>query len=836
MNTAETIAAETGFSGRAVAGVISLLDDGATVPFIARYRKERTGGMDEDVIRAVRDRLAALRELDRRREAILESLRERELLTDELARAIAAASSRAELEDIYLPYRPKRRTRAQVAREAGLGALADFLEWGDDDALRRAIGSSGGGRPDSASTVDAAALIELAAVFVNEESGVTSAEAALAGARDILAERISESAEVRSALRGLFAQRAQLQSKRARGSRRAAGSGSRSRASDDTAPVSRGAADAGKPAADPADIYRDYFDHSEAAARAPSHRVLAILRGEREGHLSVHVLPEEERALDTIERQWVRERLMPWASAGGGGRSDGGGDSGTDPGAGTAADRARDNRRGAEAGTAGAADRGGPARGNSRCQAPSTPERAGGPLAVARRDQLEQAAAEAWKRLLAPSLENERKGELERVAQQEAAEVFAKNVRELLLAAPMGSRRLLAVDPGHRTGCKIVCLDEHGELAHHEAIYPLAPQRREREAADRLRALCGEHRIEAIAVGNGTGGREAHAFARGLELKRADGSPMPVVTVNEAGASVYSASAVAKEELPDHDVTVRGAVSIGRRLIDPLAELVKIDPQSIGVGQYQHDVDDKLLALRLADTVVSCVNAVGVDVNTASPHLLQHVSGLTAKSARAIVEKRRAAGRFRSRAELTGVPGLGPKRFELAAGFLRVRGENPLDATAIHPERYRLVERMARDLGASVAELVGNEALCRTINLKKYQSDDVGMATLTDIISELTRPGRDPRPEWDPVEFREDITEIGDLREGMKLAGVVTNITGFGAFVDIGVHRDGLVHISKLADRYVADPHEVVSVGARVEVTVTGVDLERGRISLSMVG
>ncbi len=786
VNTAETIAAETGFSGRAVAGVISLLDDGATVPFIARYRKERSGGMDEDAIRTVRDRLAELRELDRRRESILESLRERDLLTDELAAAVASATTRAELEDIYLPYRPKRRTRAQVAREAGLEPLADFLEWGDDDALRRVMPADGGMSGPASSAGDAA-LLEIAAAFANDDAGVTDAEAALAGARDILAERISESTVVRSALRDLFTRRAQLQSKRARGSRRGVGSDSPTGAPDGFASTAGGGSGAGsgKPAAtDPADVYRDYFDHSEAASRAPSHRVLAILRGEREGHLTVHVLPEEEQALETIERQWVRER----------------------------------------------------ARGNSRRQAHSAPDRAAGPLTVARRDQLEQAAADAWKRLLAPSLENERKGDLERAAQDEAAEVFAKNVRELLLAAPMGSRRLLAVDPGHRTGCKIVCLDEHGELVHHEAIYPLPPQRREREAAERLRTLCGEHRIEAIAVGNGTGGREAHAFARGLDLKRADGSPMPVVTVNEAGASVYSASAVAKEELPDHDVTVRGAVSIGRRLIDPLAELVKIDPQSIGVGQYQHDVDDKLLASRLADTVVSCVNAVGVDVNTASPHLLQHVSGLTAKSARAIVEKRRTAGGFHSRAELTGVSGLGPKRFELAAGFLRVRGDNPLDATAIHPERYRLVERMARDLGASVAELVGNEALCRTINLKKYQSDDVGMATLTDIVAELARPGRDPRPEWDPVEFREDINEIGDLREGMKLAGVVTNITGFGAFVDIGVHRDGLVHISKLADRYVADPHEVVSVGARVEVTVTEVDLERGRISLSMVG
>lgn len=755
-----TIADETGLSVRAVRGVIALLEDGATVPFIARYRKEQTASTDEEGIRAVRDRIAELQELDRRRESMIESLRERELLSDALAEALSQATSKAEIEDIYLPYRQKRRTRAEKARERGLEPLAEFLLAGAGSAKANA-----GVRADSlhAASVPAAEtddLSEHAASWVNPQVDVPDVESALSGARDIIAEWVSEDAELRRTLRTLFERRAALTAKRARGV---------------------DAADEG------AAVYRDYFDHSEAAAKAPAHRLLAMLRGEREGYLNIHVAPEDEQSLALIRRAWASSgstRDRSWS------RGDGG--------EGDAQERGTQNH--------GAHNR----------------------LNAACREQLDLALTDSYKRLLAPSLETERKGELESAAQTAAAEVFAKNLRELLLAAPMGGRRMLAVDPGMRTGCKIVCLDEHGELLSHEAIYPLPPRNQTREAEERVRALCDSYSLEVIAVGNGTGGREAHAFLRALGVA-------PVVTVNEAGASVYSASPLAKKEFPDHDVTVRGAVSIGRRLMDPLAELVKIDPQSIGVGQYQHDIDAKLLESRLSDTVVSCVNSVGADLNTASAHLLRHVAGLNAKSAEAVVEYRRARGGFRSRAELTKVSGLGPRRFEQAAGFLRVRGDHPLDATAVHPERYDLVERMAADLSVTLSQLVGNRALCERIDLSKYIQADVGLPTLEDIVSALAEPGRDPRPEWDPVEFREDVSEVGDLRTGMKLPGVVTNITDFGAFVDIGVHRDGLVHISRLADRFVKDPHEIVSVGAAVEVTVVEVDQKRGRISLSMV-
>ena len=754
------IAEELKLTPASVAGILSLLENGATVPFIARYRKEQTESADEEVIRAVRDRAAELAELDRRRSSMLESLRERDLLSDELSARLEAANSRSELEDIYLPYRVKRRTRAQKAREAGFAPLADAIvrvACGDRFADEAGLLTAGDAdREDPAETILREQLSDADAV---------------AGARDIIAEAVAEDSGLRGELRTLFARRARLEAKRARGV---------------------------KAESEKATVYRDYFDHTETAAKAPSHRVLAILRGEREGQLSVHVLPEEDDAIATIRRRWLP------ATGRRSHRSDGGGSIGP---TGNAGGSAKD-----------------------RPGAP-LPAQKGRESASVCREHMETALADSWKRLLAPSLENERKSALQETAERTAAEVFAKNLRELLLAAPLGGKRMLAVDPGQRTGCKLVCLDEHGELLANETIYPLPPKNRTDEAARTVKRLCSEYRLQVIAVGNGTGGREAQRFLRDHAVDRS----MPVVSVNEAGASVYSASPVARREFPDHDVTVRGAVSIGRRLMDPLAELVKIDPKAIGVGQYQHDVDAALLEARLSDTVVSCVNAVGADLNTASAHLLRYVAGLNAKSADAVVEYRRKAGGFRTREELLKVSGLGPRRFEQAAGFLRVHGDHPLDATAVHPERYALVERIAGDLGVPVGELVGNRRLCETINLESYISDEAGRPTLEDIVAALAAPGRDPRPEWDPVEFRDDVSEIGDLAEGMRLPGIVTNITDFGAFVDIGVHRDGLVHISKLADRFVSDPHEVVSVGKSVEVSVVAVDLGRGRISLSMI-
>ncbi|MFP4644059.1 MAG: helix-hairpin-helix domain-containing protein [Spirochaetales bacterium] len=757
----KTIAYELKRSPASVAGILSLLENGSTVPFIARYRKEQTGNADEEFIRAVRDRAVELTELDRRRTSMIESLRKRDLLGDELSARLEAANSKSELEDIYLPYRVKRRTRAQKAREAGFAPLADAIA-----LVACGVRIADSAALDSADTTDADRADARAERLADSRPGDRAAEAmgilreqlsnadAVAGARDIIAEEAAMDSALRGELRTLFSRRSVFEAKRARG----------------VAPESEKAA-----------VYRDYFEHREPAARAPSHRVLAILRGEREGQLSVHLLPDEHEAMAIIRRHRPARNQTE-----------------------------RDGRIGAIA---------------ERDQS----------LASACREQMETALYDSWKRLLAPSLENERKTALKEAAEREAAEVFAKNLRELLLAAPLGGKRVLAVDPGLRTGCKLVCLDEHGELLATETIYPLPPGNRTDEAARTVQRLCGEYRIEIIAVGNGTGGREAQRFLRDHVSGSATCGAMPVVSVNEAGASVYSASPVARREFPDQDVTVRGAVSIGRRLMDPLAELVKIEPKAIGVGQYQHDVDPALLDARLSDTVVSCVNAVGADLNTASAHLLRYVAGLDTKSADAVVEYRRRAGGFRTRKELLKVAGLGPRRFEQAAGFLRVHGDYPLDATAVHPERYALVERIAEDLGVSVVELVGNRRLRENIDLESYISDDAGRPTLEDIVAALEAPARDPRPEWDPVEFRDDVGRIDDLAEGMRLPGVVTNITDFGAFVDVGVHRDGLVHISKLADRFISDPHEVVAVGTSVEVTVVSVDLDRGRISLSMI-
>jgi len=698
------IANELGLAARQIAATAELLAAGSTVPFIARYRKEVTGGMDEVAIIAVRDRLEQLRDLDARRSTILNSLTEQGKLTDELKGKVLAAETMAVLEDIYLPYRPKRRTRGMMAREKGLEPLANRLfEQGEMDVQ-----------------VEAAA-------FISEEKGVASADEALAGARDIIAEWVNEDAAARQEIRELFARRAVLTSKLVAGKE----------------------VEGAK--------FKDYFDWSEPLSAAPSHRILAVRRGAEEGVLSFHIEVDEDQAIALLERRFVK--------------------------------------------------------------APT-------PAAA----QVRQAVKDSYKRLMSVSMETDSRLESKKRVDEEAIRVFAANLRELLLASPLGSKRVMAIDPGFRTGCKLACLDATGKLLFHDVIYPVEPANRVEEAAAKVKVLCDKLQIQAIAVGNGTGGRETESFLRSLELP---GRP-PVVMVNEAGASVYSASQVAREEFPDHDVTVRGAVSIGRRLMDPLAELVKIDPKSIGVGQYQHDVDPKALKKSLDDTVVSSVNAVGVEVNTASKQLLSYVSGLSERLAGAIVRRREESGPFKSRRELTKVTGMGPKTFEQAAGFLRVReSDNPLDASAVHPESYGVVERMAGDLKCTVADLIARPDLRQQLDLKRYVDDKIGMPTLTDIVAELAKPGRDPRKQFEAFQFA-DVKELKDLSPGMKLPGIVTNVTAFGAFVDVGVHQDGLVHVSELADRFVKDPAEVVKVQQQVTVVVMAVDLERHRISLSM--
>jgi uncharacterized protein len=701
-----TVAAELRLGPAQVQAVAALLAEGATVPFIARYRKERTGSLDEVAITTIRDRLAQLAALDARRTAIRDSLAERGLLTDELARALAAAPTLAALEDLYLPYRPKRRTRASLARERGLEPLVTLL-WAQDP------------------TTDPAAA---AAAFVDPDKGVPGVEEALQGARDILAERVNEDADARAALRDLFAREGIISSTVIKGKE----------------------AEGAK--------FRDWFAWQEPLARAPSHRLLAIWRGEREGILKVSVRPPEEKALALLQRRFVTGR---------------------------------------------------------------------GPAAA----QVQEAVIDGYQRLMAPSLETETRHAAKERADTEAIRVFAQNLRELLLAPPLGTKAVIAIDPGFRTGCKTVCLDPQGRLLHHEVLHFTGSDAARQAAQRRLVELVRQYRAEAVAIGNGTGSRETEAAVRAAGLDPA----VPVVVVNEAGASVYSASDLARQELPDQDVTVRGAVSIGRRLIDPLAELVKIDPKAIGVGQYQHDVDQNRLQASLDETVISCVNAVGVEVNTASAALLTYVSGLGPALARQIVAWREANGPFPSRAALKQVPRLGPKAFEQCAGFLRVRGgKHPLDASAVHPERYALVERMAADLGCTVADLLADPDRRAQIRLEAYVDAEVGLPTLRDILAELARPGRDPRPAFEVFSFAEGVHALEDLKPGMALPGIVTNVTRFGAFVDIGVHQDGLVHVSQLADRFVADPTTVVKVGQKVQVTVLEVDRERRRISLSM--
>jgi uncharacterized protein len=705
-NHVETVSCETGLKPDQVNATARLLEDGATVPFIARYRKEATGALDETLVTTIRDRLARLDELDKRRSAVLKSLMEQGKLTDELQNLILRAQTPAELEDIYLPFRPKRRTRAAIAREKGLEPLALIL-FEQDPA------------------VDPMAQ---ARIFINPEQQIASAEDALSGARDIIAEWVNENADARSKLRALFSERGILRSRVAPG-KEAEGI-----------------------------QYRDYYDKEELLADAPSHRILAVRRGEKEGFLTVHVEPPEKGALNLLESIFIKNDSAASMQVG-----------------------------------------------------------------IAVRD--------SFKRLLEPSLETEAKNESKLRADREAILIFADNLRHLLLAPPLGLKKVMAIDPGFRTGCKLVCLDPQGKLIHAETIYPHSGQQASEKAGERIRLLAAKYATEAIAIGNGTAGRETESFIRGLDLPQ----EIQVVMVDESGASIYSASSVAREEFPDRDLTVRGAVSIGRRLMDPLAELVKIDPKSIGVGQYQHDVDQADLKKCLDDIVVSCVNAVGVEINSASPQLLSYVSGLGPQLAANIVSHRENNGPFRTREQLKKVPRLGPRAFQQSAGFLRTSGgENPLDASAVHPESYPIVEKMARDLGCSVADLMREPSVREKIDPALYVTREAGIPTLIDIMSELAKPGRDPRKSFEAFSFAPGIEKLTDLEPGMKLPGIVTNVTAFGAFVDIGVHRDGLVHVSQLSDGFVKDPRQVVRVHQKVAVTVLDVDLERGRVSLCM--
>ncbi|MDA8098111.1 MAG: Tex family protein [Nitrospiraceae bacterium] len=705
-NHIATIAGELNLSEKQVAACAQLLDEGGTVPFISRYRKEATGSMDEVAVAAVRDRLEELRELGKRREAILKSLEETGKLTEELKAKVLAAEAMTVLEDIYLPYRPKRRTRAAIAKEKGLEPLA----------MR--IFSQDAGIDPSAE----------AAAYIDAEKGVATADEALAGARDIIAETVNEDPQARQAMRTLFTSKAAFRTR-----------------------VIAGKEEEGSK-------YKDYYDWQEAVSSAPSHRILAMRRGEKEGFLVLRVTPPEEDALALLESLFVK---------------------------------------------------------------------GGGPASA----QVKLAIHDGYKRLLSLSMETETRLVSKDRADGEAIRVFAGNLRQLLLAPPLGRKNVLAIDPGFRTGCKVVCVDRQGKLLHHDVIYPLFNEKSAGGAGAKVAELCRTFGIEAIAIGNGTAGRETEAFVRRLGLP----ASIRIVMVNESGASIYSASEAAREEFPGEDVTVRGAVSIGRRLMDPLAEMVKIDPKSIGVGQYQHDVDQAALRKSLDDVVMSCVNSVGVEVNTASKQLLTYVSGLGPQLAGNIVAYRNTNGPFHSREDLKQVPKLGPKTFEQAAGFLRISdAAHPLDRSAVHPESYPVVDAMAADLGCTIADLLNSAELRKKIATERYVTEKVGLPTLRDIMGELARPGRDPREQFETVQFAEGVEKIEDVQPGMRLPGVVTNITAFGAFIDIGVHQDGLAHISQLSDKYIKDPNEAVKVHQKVMATVLEVDVKRKRISLSL--
>ncbi len=702
---AEMIARELNLQPWQVFNTIKLMEGGATIPFMARYRKEMTGSLDEVQLAAIRDRHLQLVELEKRREYILGSVQEQENLTPELEKQIREATTLTALEDLYLPYKPKRKTRATIAREKGLEPLAKSLM--------------------AQNPVDPE---EKAEAFIDPEKSVNSAEEALAGARDIIAEWVNESLPAREQVRNLFTREAMISSRPVKGKELEG------------------------------IHYQNYYDTTEQILRAPSHRILAMFRGEEEGFLRLDVEPAEEKAIARLNRIFLKG----------------------------------DNEAA---------------------------------------HQVEMAVKDAYKRLLQPSMETEMRQLAKQKADDEAIKVFAGNLRQLLLAAPLGQKNVLAVDPGFRTGCKLVCLDRQGRLLHNETIYPHPPQSEVREAVAKVKNLVSAYGVEAIAIGNGTAGRETENFIRKIPFDR----PLVSIMVNESGASVYSASAVAREEFPEYDVTVRGAVSIGRRLMDPLAELVKIDPKSIGVGQYQHDVNQQSLQHSLEDTVVSCVNQVGVELNTASKQLLSYVSGLGPSIAGNIVEHRNKNGAFRSRQELMKVKRFGDKAFEQAAGFLRIRdAENPLDRSAVHPESYDIVQRMADSLGCTVKDLMEQEELRKKIRPEQFVTQSAGLPTINDILQELAKPGRDPREQFDLFEFDNTINSIEDLKPGMVLYGIITNITAFGAFVDIGVHQDGLVHVSQMANRFVRDPNEVVKLTQKVRVKVMEVDVARKRISLSM--
>ena len=702
---AKMIGKALGLSERSVTNTLQLLDEGCTIPFISRYRKERTGNLDEVQITAISDAYDKLKEISKRKDTVVNTITEQGTMTDDLQRRIDACWDANELEDIYMPFKPKRRTKAQVAREQGLEPLSLILMMQRERNIEAA-----------------------AQRFVKE--GVKDVAAAIKGAQDIVAEMVSEDERSRQQVRSSFRREAIITSK-----------------------VVKAKADSEEAAK-----YSDYFDFSEPLRRCSSHRLLAMRRGENEGILRISISADDEVCLDKLKRQFVH--------------------------------------------------------GFGPCQA-----------------LVGEAVEDAYKRLLKPSIEIEFANMSKEKADDEAIGVFAENLRQLLLSAPLGQKRVMGIDPGFRTGCKVVCLDAQGNLLHHEAIFPHPPVNKISVAAHQVEQMVEKYNIEAIAIGNGTASRETAQFVKQLQF----GHDVKQFVVSEDGASVYSASKTARDEFPDEDVTVRGAVSIGRRLMDPLAELVKIDPKSIGVGQYQHDVDQSKLKKSLDQTVESCVNLVGVNLNTASQHLLTYVSGLGPTLAKNIVEYRKANGAFASRAQLKKVARLGPSAFEQCAGFLRIPGaRNPLDNSAVHPESYHIVEQMAKDNHCTVAQLIGDAAKRKAVDIKKYVTDTVGMPTLTDIMAELEKPGRDPREQIEEFEFDKKVTSVDDLVAGMVLPGIVTNITNFGAFVDVGVHQDGLVHVSQLADRYVADPTQVVKLHQHVKVRVVEVDRKRNRISLSM--
>ena len=714
-----------------VENTLKLLAEGCTIPFISRYRKERTGGLDEVQITAISNRLGQLQEIAKRKDTVVKTITELEKMTPELQKRIDDCWDSTTLEDIYLPYKPKRRTRAQVAREQGLEPLATILMMQRESDPKRA-----------------------AQRFVTGD--VSDIDTALRGAQDIIAEQVSEDERSRNQVRSAFRREAFIESKVIK-------------AKKDT---------------DEAQKYSDYFEWEEPLKRCSSHRLLAMRRGADEGILRISITIDDDEAVRRLKRN-----LPPAPSQGGG----------------------------------------------------------------ACRRLLEEAVEDGYKRLLLPSIETEFMNLSKERADDEAIRVFAENLRQLLLSAPLGQKRVMGIDPGFRTGCKVVCLDAQGSLLHHEAIFPHPPVNHRMQATIHVQQMISEYNIEAIAIGNGTASRETKEFITSLpalsqgesaatpnDIRRRS-SPLgrsgevPVFVVSEDGASVYSASKVARDEFPDEDVTVRGAVSIGRRLMDPLAELVKIDPKSIGVGQYQHDVDQTKLKHSLDQTVESCVNLVGVNLNTASQHLLTYVSGLGPVLAKNIIDYRKENGAFTSRAQLKKVPRLGPVAYQQCAGFLRIpNAKNPLDNSAVHPESYHVVEQMAKDQGCSVSDLINNKGTREQIDIKQYVTDEIGLPTLTDIMKELEKPGRDPREQIEAFEFDSSVQTIDDLHEGMELPGIVTNITNFGAFVDIGVHQDGLIHVSQLADRYVSDPTQVVRLHQHVRVRVIGVDLRRQRISLSM--